>query len=388
MDRMTTEELRSLVQQRTGPCVSLYMPTHDAGADIQQDAIRFKNLLREAEERLRSRGMKQQEIDGVLAEARKLIDLDRIFWRSPKAGFAMFAAPGFFAHYHIPVKPTERVHVNDRFYVKPMLKLAAGDGRFYILALSQDAIRLLEATRYSVRQCDMKNIPTNLDEALQHEEFEAVQLRNPNMGPSNAGGRPGAYFAHSAGDDQSEIRKGEIRDYFRIVDRGLHELLGENNAPIILAGVNYLLPMYREVATSAYLASDGVAGNPEMLSNDELHAQCLPIAREILLNSEREAVAKFQNLSGGPKSSIDLKEILSAAHAGRVETVFVADDTECWGSYDIDSDAMALSSTEDLHNSDLLDLAATQTFATGGRVYVVGAAAVPGGEPVAAVFRF
>ncbi|MBC8144305.1 MAG: hypothetical protein H7X80_01900, partial [bacterium] len=172
MDRLTTEDLKSLVEPRTGPCVSLYMPTHDAGADIQQDPIRFKNLLREAEERLRSTGSKQPEIDSLLGEARKLLELDRIFWRSPKAGFAMFAAPGFFAHYQIPIKPTERVYVHDSFFMKPLLRMTGTDGRFYILALSQDEIRLLEATRYTVRQCELKNIPTNMTDALHYDVLE------------------------------------------------------------------------------------------------------------------------------------------------------------------------------------------------------------------------
>ncbi|MBC8144337.1 MAG: hypothetical protein H7X80_02060, partial [bacterium] len=250
-------------------------------------------------------------------------------------------------------------------------------------------IRLLEATRYTVRQCELKNFPTNMTAALQYDVLEqSSQMRSPNMGSSAVTGQRGAIFGHSSGEDQSEFKKDELREFFRIVDRGLHELLGENNAPIILAGVNYLLPIYRDVATYPNLMTDGITGNPELLSNDELHAQAWPIAQEILLSGEREAVAKFQNLSGSGKSSIDLKEILGAAHAGRVETVFVADDRECWGTYSVDTDSLQIETTESFKNSELLDLAGTQTFTTGGRVYVVASDAVPGGEPVAAVFRF
>jgi hypothetical protein len=46
------------------------------------------------------------------------------------------------------------VIVSERFHVKPLLPLLSGDGRFYVLALSQNEIRLLQGTRYSVEQVD------------------------------------------------------------------------------------------------------------------------------------------------------------------------------------------------------------------------------------------
>jgi hypothetical protein len=42
------------------------------------------------------------------------------------------------------------VVVTDRFHIKPLLPLLSGDGRFYVLALSQSEVRLLQGTRYSV----------------------------------------------------------------------------------------------------------------------------------------------------------------------------------------------------------------------------------------------
>ena len=385
MDGLKKGELKTLVEPRTGPCVTLYMPTHDAGADIQQDPIRFKNLLREAEERLRAKGMKQPEVDAFLAEARHLLDLDRVFWRSPKASFAMFVAPGFFKYYHLPLKLQEHVHVEGRFHTKPLMRLLSSNGRFFVLALSQDQIRLLEGTQYTVRQCELKSTPASISEALQYNELEQPpQMRVANISPGNQG----TFYGQGGGIDPSDLKKDDLREYFRLVDRGLHGILAEDTAPMILAGVNYLLPMYREVNTYQHMLTEGIVGSPELIGNEDLHALAWPIAREYLLTGEREAVAKFQNLTGSPKSSIDLGEILAAAHQGRIETIFVANGRETWGRYDAATDQITLESAQSVDNTDLLDLAATQTFVTGGRVYVVDPDAVPGGEPVAAVFRF
>ena len=49
MQRLTLDQLKELAQHTASPSVSIFLPTHRTGQDIQQDPIRFKNLLREAE---------------------------------------------------------------------------------------------------------------------------------------------------------------------------------------------------------------------------------------------------------------------------------------------------------------------------------------------------
>ena len=56
MDSLERQDLRELISQAGGPFVSIYQPTHRAGADIQQDPIRLKNLIREAAEKLKTAG--------------------------------------------------------------------------------------------------------------------------------------------------------------------------------------------------------------------------------------------------------------------------------------------------------------------------------------------
>ncbi len=46
MENLTLEQLLKLAQQSQDPSISIYLPTHCAGPDTQQDPIRFKNLVR------------------------------------------------------------------------------------------------------------------------------------------------------------------------------------------------------------------------------------------------------------------------------------------------------------------------------------------------------
>jgi hypothetical protein len=54
--------------------------------------------------------------------------------------------------------------------MKPLLPLLSGDGQFYILALSQNGVRLLQGTRYSVSEVELEDIPGDLAETLRHDD--------------------------------------------------------------------------------------------------------------------------------------------------------------------------------------------------------------------------
>ena len=71
--------------------VSIYMPTHPVGAEKQQDPIRLKNALQEAEERLLESGLRKSEIEDFLAPARRLLN-NTSFWNKQSDGLVLFLA--------------------------------------------------------------------------------------------------------------------------------------------------------------------------------------------------------------------------------------------------------------------------------------------------------
>jgi hypothetical protein len=95
LDAVSRDELRALAGTVVGPCVSLFLPTHRAGPDSRSfakaDVIRFKNLLREAERKLRALGTPAPETRRLLAPARARLEDER-FWRYQADGLALLSA--------------------------------------------------------------------------------------------------------------------------------------------------------------------------------------------------------------------------------------------------------------------------------------------------------
>ncbi len=364
MKQLSQAELEALMQRRDSVCVSLYAPMVKAGPETQQNAIRFKNLLREVADALGERGMTPQEVARFLEPASVLID-DTPFWQHQSDGLAVFLAQGFFRYYRVPIEVRELAVVEERFHLKPMLPLLAGDGRFYILALSQKRARLLEATRHSVREVDLGDLPASLTDALGHE----VEM------PSGQGG---------AEDDV----KVEIRKFFNLLDKGIGSVVADKNAPLVLAGVEPLFPLYREVSGYPELIEGGVAGNPDEVSNEELHARAWPVVEPVFTASQDAAVEQFRQLAGTGRASTRLDEVVRAADDGRVDTLFVGLGMRRWGRFDREQRTVALANDNGPGTEDLVDFAAIQTVLKGGTVYAVGPENVPDGDAVAAVFRY
>ncbi len=385
MDLLNRAEVRALMEERGTLCVSLYMPTHRSGASMQQDPIRFKNLLKQAEERLIESGLRRTEAQDTLRGAQRLLD-DSVFWKHRGDGLAVFASRETLASYRLPYSFSQLVVVTDRFHVKPLLTLLSGDGRFYILAFSKKQVRLFQGSRHSVAELEVENMPGSLAEALGAEEREK-QLQYHT--PGRAGGP--IFHGHGGGGTDESVHKKDLLRYFKQVDKGLQDLVREERAPLVLAGVDYLLPIYREANTCAELVNGGVVGNPDGLSASELHARAWTILEPFFAKEQERAAAQYLERSGSGRASRDLKEIIPAAYHGRVESLFVAVGVQQWGKYESEIGDVELHDDREPGDQDLLDLAAVETLAHAGNVYAVDPAHVPGAErngPVAAVFRY
>lgn len=98
----------------------------------------------------------------------------------------------------------------------------------------------------------------------------------------------------------------------------------------------------------------------------------------------------YRDMSAGRpgRTSSDLEQILPAVFSGRVEILFVADDVESWGRYDPKTSILLLHDERMTGDCDLLDVAAAETLTRHGEIYALHHTEMPGGEQIAAVFRY
>jgi hypothetical protein len=101
MDVLRRTDLQRLALGRPGPCVSVFLPIHRAGREVEQTPIRLENLLRQATDALKTDGVRAAEIGRLLAPLRRLLD-DRLFWQYQSDGLALFSRPGWWRSFRVP----------------------------------------------------------------------------------------------------------------------------------------------------------------------------------------------------------------------------------------------------------------------------------------------
>ncbi len=382
MDRITTDDLKRLTETRNGPCISIFMPA--SRIDPVENRIRYKNLFRETEKMVAGLG-EGVNVQEHMAPARKLLD-DDIFWQYQGDGLVLFSREGNLVTYRLPVSFDALTVVSDRFHIKPLIQFVTSDLRFYLLALSQGKVRLFDCTIQSIEKAEQKGMPQSLQEALKYDDPER-QLQFHTETQAWGGRRTAMFHGHGVGIDDSKDR---IFRFFQELDRWIrvYANMHDNRSPLVLAGVDYLLPIYRETNSYPHLIEGGVTGNPEEIEEKELHRKAWELLEPHLKKDRDDAAARYRDLAGTGKTSDDLKEILPAAAYGRVDTLFVAKGVQRWGSFDPIGGNLEIHETQKPGDEDLLDLAALQAFTKGGRVYVEERENIPADSDAAALFRF
>lgn len=383
MKLFSTDELAILTTPSNTSCVSIYLPTYKTSTETLQNPIRFKNLMREAEEKLIENGLRPQEARDLLLPAQDLDEYN--FWQHQSDGLAIFISKNFFSYYTVPVNFPELVVVTDRFHLKPLMSLLTGDGQFYILAFSKNLVRLFQATRFSISEIELDNIPTSMAEALKYDETEKSFQFHTGTPQIRSGDRSVIFHGHGNGNDDE---KDSILRYFRQVNDGLGELLENQKSPLILAGVDYLLPIYRQANSYPYLIDEGIIGNPDHLKAEELHTQAWPIVQPYFENEQNEAMAYYQANLGTGKAVNSIEEVARAAYYQRVESLFVPVGQQKWGMFNPDTNSIQLHSEQKPGDEDLLDFAALHTLLNGGKVYAVPPEKLPKDASVVAVLRY
>ncbi len=389
MERFNQAELERLVRRGEEPSVSIFQPTHRQGSEIQQDPIRLKNLLGLARQRLADRALSDADIERIVRPAEALLG-EPTFWRHQRGGLAIFLRDGEMLSYRVPLPMPELAVVGERFHVKPLLPLLTGDGAFFVLAVDQQQVRLLEGTRHSISEVEVEGLPKNIEEALPFDDPEAqLQFRagpSPRpAGPGPGASRPGVVFH---GHDPKDDEKDALVRFCRIVATHVRDALADQTAPLVLAGVEDLLGIYRDVNRYQRVLSGAVEGNPKLLRDEELHDRAWAIVHPVFKQAEDDARAKFSRWSGTGRTAEGPPDVVRAAGEGRVEALFVARDAHAWGRVDPDTGSVDTSESPSPGDEDLLDRAAVDTLRNGGTVYTAAPERIPGNGTIAAVLRY
>lgn len=249
-------------------CLTIYCPYDAPTSTGRPSRIALKNLLGEAETALLSSGVQPRDVRKTLRPARLLLD-SREFWPPQYGSLAIFSHPGLFRYYHIPAQSGHvpyMLSVSKGFNLNPLSRIMRSNRHYYILALGHKNVRLYEGDCYGLAPVHLRDLPADMERLLRIDEYPR-SFETHTVAPADRRKRS------QAPHGQYNVRQTDktmLVEFFRRIDKRLHSFLSDKRAPLIIAGVKYLQPLYRQVNTYPELLPIAITGNAERESMDSI----------------------------------------------------------------------------------------------------------------------
>ena len=367
VDIPTSREVGKLNLVRSDACISIYLETTPLTQEIGKSRIAFGNLVKTAIDQLESAGLEKRRIWPLQEHFESLLE-DNAFWEHQAHSLAILATPDLMRTYRLANKLTSMVKVSDRFHLKPLLRAITFPHAAYVLAISENAVRLVEV----------------------FADLPATEVRVPGM-PKDAASAVGKASINDSGTGRRleglQGQKVRLGQYIRKIDAALRPILLHSDIPVVLAAILPVDALFRSLSTVAVLPQS-VEGSPDHLSDAELASA----ARPILDAHYNAQIADFQRLfeqrADQNRATSDVSEAARAATFGGIDSLLVDIDSATEGYVDEDTGVVTFDVEGDAANYGVIDEIAGRALRSGARVLAVRKEDIPAGKKLAAILRY
>lgn len=273
-------------------CVSIIMNTHRTRPDNQKDGILLKNLVKEAEQRLYNDHEKRY-IEPLIKNLNATVE--SIDHNHNLESLILFASHDLADYTRLPVAVTDRVVIDESFATRDLIRAMHEESAYYVLVLSRQSARLIEAYNDKVVSEFSGNFP------LSNNLYTTDKLK----------------LSMVAGQDNL------IEEFFNRVDKTVWEVTKDHPLPVILATETRNVDHYLKVSDK----KDLIIGHINKNRDDEKAHHIIPDAWNVVLeliktrNAARISELRQAVVTG--KFVSDYNDIYKAITEGRGKTLFV-----------------------------------------------------------------
>lgn len=373
MNRITVDDLRTLLIPGPEPRISLYVTQQAGRPASDENAKQLRHALFQVETKLKESGFDTTVVTSLLQPALDLVR-DGALWRSQDSqGFALLLAPGVCRYWQLPFACESTVDVGAAFRVAPLVRLLNWPLDVRVVALSPNGVRYLQCTRDAIRELELPHgTPPSLDQFEWGPDVgRAVRFQ------TSAGAAGGTTVVHGQTSYKDEVET-RLQGFVRSVAMRIGESVKQDKVPVVLVAVKELHPVFSDAYIAQGLIEGGVQTSPAHLSDAEIQQQVVQLVDAQGIGELKLAQERYRSAVERHHALSDIETIVPAACSGQVDTLIAAYGERPWGIWEEGSQrALVTSPTSQAPGVDLLDLAIRETLCHGGRVCVVPRSDVP-----------
>lgn len=371
-----------ILDERAGPCLSLYQPTHRAFPERQQDPIRFRNLVSTLAESLKKK-YPNQEVAPLLAPFHALAE-DQEFWNHSLNGLVVLGAPNETRVYRVQRAVPEFAVVASSFHTKPLMRIMQSSDRYQILAINRSEAQLFEGNRDHVDEIPLSSgVPRTLEEAVPGDAERDRATRTY--------GRvePGVMGRHGSSEVKNDAIDADTEHFFRAVDRAVTDLhTRPTGLPLLLAALPEHQHLFRKISNNPNLLVTAIDVHPKDLTPEQLRERAWSMVRPTYIERLAGLLDAFNAAQARQQGTSDLSDAAHAAAQGRIATLLLQAGFRIPGNIDAATGAVSSGDMSDPEVGDMLDDIGELVLRKGGEVVIVPPEGMPTRSGLAAIYRF
>ena len=286
--------LKNLKDITADNCITIIMNTHRTSPDNLKDEITLKNLIKEVENRLLADTTKRNAtslIDKLNTLAKEIdhnynLDSLMLFVNDNIAEFA-----------RLPIHVEDRVAIDDSFATRDLMRAIHTEANYYVLVLSQEKARLIEALNDKVVKEFKSPFP------IENKQF---------------------YTRNKAEAAISARKSSLIAEFYNIVDKEVNAIRKEKPLPVLICTVEENYPEYLKIADQKDSIFDTYLNKNRMDEKDHaIVSEAAVLVEAATSDKNNERKSELLKAVTENKFLSDTNEIYRAIKEGRIQTLFI-----------------------------------------------------------------
>ena len=277
-------------------CVTIILNTHRTRPENKKDGLVLKNLVKEVEERLFADESKRD----AKIMVQRIKDLEsKIDHNHNQESLILFVNENIAEYIRLPVKVVDRVVIDHTFATRDLVRAIHLETNYYVLVLSQQKVRLIEAFNDKVVQEFDKPTPFPIENTQ---------------------------FFSTSGVEQSNAAKQTtlIAEFFNRVDKELNKIRKDNPLPVLICTEESNYFEYMKIADQKHSIYDTFLNKKRVDEKDfEIVKEAWKIVKEYIINQNNARKEELLKAVGARKFMSDINDIWSAIQQGRIQTIFI-----------------------------------------------------------------
>lgn len=288
------KELKDIISES---CVTIILKTHRTSPDNKKDSLTLKNLIKEAEERLFADEKKRDAKQLV----ERLKDLEsQIDHNHNLESLILFVNEDVAEYTRLPIAVENRVVIDHTFATRDLVRALHFEANYYVLVLSQQKVRLIEA----------------FNDKIVAENENPFPIENTQF-----------YSTNKAELSNASKQTNLIGEFFNRVDKEVNKVRKDNPLPVLICTEESNYHEYLKIADQKQSIFDTYLNKNRL--DEKAHAivtEAWTIVKDYTVEKNNARKQELKTAVSQNKFLSDTNEIWQAIKQGRVQTIFIEQD--------------------------------------------------------------